>query len=182
MVEVDERELLFQGLKGYLEELRDTGLDELAFAEVPAIDDGCHAAGDPRARLLFVSAGQGFAGEGGALLTKIIQAMGFAAAEVHLISFSDPPSGGSTALREAILSRIALVAPEVVVTLGEPAALILLESRLPVDTLRGHFHDLVGIPLMPTLHPDAMLENPGLKREVWSDMQQVMKALASRPR
>ena len=78
----------------------------------------------------------------------------------------------------AIAARIAAVAPKVAVTLGEPATQLLLASDQPLERLRGRFHDLSGIPLMPSFHPDAMLENPALKREVWSDMQQVMRRLA----
>ena len=180
--EMEERGLVLQALRGYLEELWDSGVDELDFAELPASDDDCRGVGNPRARLLFVMTGAGFAGEAGELLAKIIQAMGFAAADVHLLSFPAQSSNAGSSRRESILGRIAAVAPEVVVTLGEPAAQLLLESGEPVDTLRGNFHDLAGIPLMPTLHPDVLLENPALKREVWSDMQLVMKRLASTSR
>jgi uracil-DNA glycosylase len=178
----EERGLLLQALKGYLEELGETGVEELCFAEIPAADDGCRSVGNPQARLLIVMTGAGFAGEAGELLAKIVQAMGFAAADVHLLSFPAQPSGPGCASRETLLNRIAAVAPEVVVTLGEQAAQLLLESREPVSTLRGNFHDLAGTPLMPTLHPEQLLENPALKREVWSDMQQVMKRLAPQSR
>jgi DNA polymerase len=30
---------------------------------------------------------------------------------------------------------------------------------------------------MPTFHPSALLRDPAKKREVWEDMQQVMKLL-----
>ncbi len=32
----------------------------------------------------------------------------------------------------------------------------------------------MGIPLMPTYHPAALLRNPKLKKDVWHDMQKVM--------
>jgi len=180
--ELQERELLLQALKGYLEELRDTGVDELNWAEVPPSGDSYHAVGNPRARLLLVMTGAGFAGEAGGLLVNILKAMGFAPEEVHLLSFSLDAAGAPGATREELLGRIAAVAPEVVVALGEPAAQLLLGSREPVALLRGSFHDLEGTPLMPSLHPEALLEDPALKREVWSDMQQVMKRLAPKPR
>ena len=177
--EETERDVLLQALKGYLEELRDTGVDELDFAEPPPSGDGCRAEGNPRARLLYVMTGAGFAGEAGGLLANIIKAMGFSAQEVHLLSFSMDPSGAASATREELLGRIAAVSPEVVVALGEAAAQLLLGSCEPVGELRGSFHDLAGTPLMPSLHPEKLLENPALKREVWSDMQQVMKRLAA---
>jgi uracil-DNA glycosylase len=179
--EVGEREVLLQALKGYLEELRDSGVDELNFAEPAPSTGGCSATGDPRARLLLVMSGAGFAGEAGALLLKIIEAMGFNAETAQLLSFSVDASGAASATREELLSRIAAVAPAAVVALGDAAAQLLLQSREPVATLRGSFHDLAGIPLMPSLHPEALLKNPALKREVWDDMKQVMSLLAARP-
>jgi uracil-DNA glycosylase len=192
MVAHEERDLLLQSLAGYLEELRESGMDELAFGEVvpapvapvaPVVNAqeaepaNCQGVGNLSARLLFVMRGSGFAGEGGELLSKIIQAMGFATSDVYLLSFTGaaaPPS------RQELLERVRAVAPAVVVALGEEAAQLLLESREPMDKLRGRFHDLEGVQLMPTLNPEALVANPALKREVWNEMQQVMRLLASR--
>jgi uracil-DNA glycosylase len=176
--EMGERAVLQQALKGYLEELRDTGLDELYFEEPPPSSTHCSALGNPQARLLFVMTGAGFTGEAGGLLANIVKAMGFAADEVHLLGFSLDAAGAPSVTREDLLGRIAAVAPEVVVSLGEPAAQLLLVRREAIGTLRGTFHDLDGTPLMPSLHPEALVENPALKREVWGEMQQVMKRLA----
>jgi uracil-DNA glycosylase len=180
--EPGERDLLIQGLRGYLEELRDSGVDELEFADLTPSGENCRAVGNPRARLLFVMAGTGFDGEAGDLLAAIIKAMQFAVEDVHLISFSRDASGVSSATRGELLDRIAAVAPEVVVALGEPAAQLLLESSEPIAALRGAFHDLEGTPLMPTLHPEELVANQALKREVWGEMQQVMKRLAPQSR
>jgi uracil-DNA glycosylase len=177
--EMGEREVLLQALKGYLEEMLDTGVDEFYFAEPAPCGDSCSAVGNPRARLLFVMSGPGFAGEAGTLLVNIIKAMGYAAEEVHLLSFSTGASGAPNATREELLGRIGSVAPEIVVALGETAAQLLLDSREPVGALRGKFYDLTGTPLMPSLHPETLVTNPALKREVWNDMQQVMKRLAA---
>lgn len=178
MVDMEERELLLHSLKGYLEELGESGVDELAFAMPPALERDFRSVGNPRARLVLVMTGAGFAGAAGELLAKIVQAMGLAVPDVCLLSFGAGSPGAGSPGREALLGRIVAVGPEVVVTLGEQAAQLLLESAESVEKLRGRFHDLGGTPLMPTLHPDAMLENPALKREVWSDMQQVMRRLA----
>ena len=186
---MEERELLLQSLKVHLEELRLSGVDELCFgadgcaagavapAQLPAVDDApLTGVGNPRAGLLFVLDGAGFDGASGELLAKIIRAMGFAADEVFLLSFA--PSATKGPSRASLLSRISAVAPEVVVALGETAAQLLLESGDPVSSLRGRFLSLEGIPLMVTLHPDQLLCDPALKRDVWTDMQQVMRRLA----
>ena len=179
MVEMGERDQLFQSLKGYLEELRESGVEELQFGQSAAAELDCQGAGNPQARLAFVMTGAGFAGEAGELLAKIVKAMGFDTSDVYLLSFGAGSSGAGSPTREQLLARIAAVGPEVVVTLGERAAQLLLATEEPVEKLRGRFRDVAGVPLLPTLHPDAMLENPALKREVWSDMQQVMRRLAN---
>lgn len=188
MVEMGERELLLGSLKGYLEDLRESGMDELPFAKLPPAAKQERVAtslpereflmeGNPRARLLFLLAGTGFSSAAGALLEKIVVAMGFTANSVCLLSVP-PGDGGGAACRAAISGRIAEVAPEVVVTLGEQGTRLLLENEAPLERLRGRFHDFGGIPLMPSFHPDAMLADQSLKRDVWSDMQQVMRRLA----
>ena len=184
---MDERELLLQSLKVYLEELKQSGVDELAFgtdapaaAVVPAPlaqtpdDASLTGVGNARARLLFVMSGAGFAGPSGELLAKIINAMGFAAEDVFLLSFASAAESPSQA---SLLSRIAAVAPEIVVALGETAAQLLLQSGESISTLRGRFFTLDEIPLMVTLHPDQLEADPALKREVWTDMQLVMRRL-----
>ncbi|WP_026839781.1 uracil-DNA glycosylase family protein [Citrifermentans bremense] len=137
-----------------------------------APEDSLRLDGDPRARLLFVMHGSGFAGEAGELLEKIVIAMGFGKEQVSLLSFAS-----GEASRAAVAGRIAALAPEVVVSMGEEAAALLFQSEAPLQRLRGRFHDLSGIALMPTHHPEAMLENQGLKRDAWNDMQQVMGRL-----
>lgn len=207
MVE-SERELLLDSLKGYLEELGESDVEELQYAQLPKLpiapelsvapklsvapenvpsvlpelpvlpEVDCQGGGNPRARLLLAMTGAGFAGSAGDLLAKIIQAMGFVTSDVFLLSFNTGSRGAQSPSRELLLDRIAAVGPEVVVTLGEQAAQLLLQSGEAIGSLRGRFHDFQGIVLMPTLHPDALLENVALKREVWRDMQQVMRRLA----
>lgn len=210
MVERQERELVLGSVKAYLEELWESGIDELEFAELPAVPPGeprsprqaeqvaprgerperaaqqpkppvereipespCQAVGNPKGRMVLVMKGEGFAGAAGELLGKIIQAMGFATSDVCLLSFA-----GVAPTRETLLRQITAVGPELVVALGEETAQLLLQSGDGIAKLRGKFHDLGGVPLMPTLHPEAMLEDPALKRQVWSEMQQVMRRLA----
>uniref|UniRef100_C6E041 Phage SPO1 DNA polymerase-related protein n=1 Tax=Geobacter sp. (strain M21) TaxID=443144 RepID=C6E041_GEOSM len=141
-------------------------------AAVLAEEGSLRLEGDPRARLLFVMRGSGFAGEAGELLEKIVVAMGFGKGEVCLLSFA-----AGEASRAAVAGRIAALDPEVVVSMGEEATALLLDNEAPLQRLRGRFHDLAGIALMPTHHAEAMLENQGLKRDAWNDMQQVMGRL-----
>ncbi len=189
MVEREERELLLGSLRGYLEDLLDSGVDELFYAassrtpgaagNLPGkvAEAAVSGAGNPRARLLFVLNGAGFAAPSGELFSKIIQAMGFAPGEVYLLTFALGEPEGDASLRATLVERIAAVGPSVVVALGEPAAQLLLESREPISALRGRFLDLHGAQLLASLHPDQLLADAALKRQVWNEMQLVMARL-----
>jgi|GEM_PF-2117703 len=192
MVEMEERELLLSSLKGYLEELRDTGVDELPYAAAvasvpppPAAPDaaevdapepaGIAASGDPCAKLVFVLTGPGLAGPSGDLFVNIVKAMGFTAQSAHFLSIA--PQAAVPSLRPALRRRIAAVAPDAVVVLGEEAARLLLDTGEPIGKLRGRFFELDGVPVLPSLHPDQMQADASLKRQVWHEMQQVMAHL-----
>jgi DNA polymerase len=64
--------------------------------------------------------------------------------------------------------------------MGGIAAHALLKSEAPISVLRGRFHSYQGIPLMPTYHPAYLLRNPGAKKQVWEDVQGIMKRLGER--
>ena len=150
--------------------------------------------GNPAARLVFVGEAPGgdedqqgipFVGEAGQLLTKIIQAMGFRRDEVYICNVLKcrPPQNRNPQPDEIeqchpfLLRQLRAIGPEVIVALGTFAAQTLLRTKEPISRLRGVFHDYHGIPLMPTFHPAYLLRNAGMKREVWEDMQKVMKRL-----
>jgi uracil-DNA glycosylase family 4 len=61
--------------------------------------------------------------------------------------------------------------------LGTFAVQSLLKVKTPISKLRGRWHEVRGIRMMPTFHPAYLLRNPADKRLVWSDIQEVMKAL-----
>ncbi|HEX8961325.1 MAG TPA: uracil-DNA glycosylase [Geobacteraceae bacterium] len=150
--------------------------------------------GNPHARLVFVGEapgrdedlkGEPFVGEAGQLLTKIIQAMGFAREEVYICNVLKcrPPNNRNPLPSEIeqchpfMLRQVKAIGPEAIVALGTFAAQTLLQTKEPISRLRGRFHDYHGIPLMPTFHPAFLLRNASMKREVWEDMQQVMRLL-----
>ena len=64
-----------------------------------------------------------------------------------------------------------------IVALGKFAAQCLLRSDAPISKLRGAWQTYEGIPLMPTFHPAFLLRTPSAKREVWADLQEVMREL-----
>lgn len=125
--------------------------------------------------------GEPFVGRAGQLLTDIIKAIGFEREQVFIgnINRCRPPGNRAPEVDESIvckpflLREIAVVRPKVIVVLGATAAQNLLETKTPIGRLRGHFHDYLGVKVMPTFHPAYLLRDPHKKREVWEDMKMV---------
>jgi DNA polymerase len=150
--------------------------------------------GSQSAKIIFVGEapgrdedlqGEPFVGEAGQLLTRMIKAMGYERDEVYICNVLKcrPPENRNPALEEIahcspfLLRQVQAVAPKAIIALGTFAAQTLLGSKEPISRLRGTFHEYHSIPLMPTFHPAFLLRSPEKKREVWSDLQQVMKLL-----
>jgi uracil-DNA glycosylase len=154
--------------------------------------------GDPHARLMFVGEGPGadedvkgepFVGRAGQLLTQIIKAMGLEREQVYIANVVKcrPPENRNPEPDEIeqcspfLHAQIASVNPAVIVALGKFAAQTLLGVETPISRMRGQFHQLGSVAVMPTFHPSYLLRNPGAKREVWDDMKMVMARLANPP-
>ena len=130
--------------------------------------------------------GEPFVGPAGQLLTKIIKAMHLTRAEVYIANIIKcrPPANRNPDEDEIVTCmpfvkrQIDAIKPDYIVALGKVAAQSLLGNREPISRLRGKFYDFSGIKLMPTYHPAYLLRNPAKKREVWNDMQRLMKEMA----
>jgi DNA polymerase len=152
--------------------------------------------GSPQAKVVFVGEAPGadedqqgmpFVGRAGQLLTKIIEAMGLTREGVYICNILKcRPPGNRNPLPEEIrvcepflIRQLEAIGPKVICALGTFAAHTLLKTEVPITVLRGRFHDYHGIPLMPTYHPAYLLRNPSAKKQVWEDVQQIMKLLAN---
>lgn len=150
--------------------------------------------GNPKAEVVFVGEAPGadedrqgrpFVGRAGQLLTKIIEAMGLKREDVYICNILKcRPPGNRNPLPEEIMTcepflvrQLAAIAPQVICALGTFAAHTLLKNEVPITVLRGRFHDYHGIDVMPTYHPAYLLRNPSAKKQVWEDVQQIMKRL-----
>jgi uracil-DNA glycosylase family 4 len=151
--------------------------------------------GNPNADLMFVgeapgadedARGEPFVGRAGQLLTDIIErGMGVTRDQVYIcnvIKCRPPdnrnPEPDEVASCEPFLFRqIDLVKPEAIVGLGTFAVQALLKVKTPISKLRGKWHQVRGVRMMPTFHPAYLLRNPADKRLVWADIQEVMKEL-----
>lgn len=150
--------------------------------------------GDENAKLMFVGEapgadedrqGEPFVGRAGQLLTKIIEAVGYAREEVYIANVIKcrPPRNRNPKPVEVetcepfLLKQIELIQPKVICALGSFAAQTLLRTDQKISSLRGKFHDCRGVKVMPTYHPAFLLRNPNAKRDVWDDMKMVIAEL-----
>lgn len=129
--------------------------------------------------------GRPFVGRAGQLLTKIITAMGLQREGVYICNILKcrPPGNRNpqpeeiAACEPFLIRQLQALRPRVICALGSFAAQTLLKTETPISVLRGRFHLYQGIPLMPTYHPAYLLRNPGAKKQVWEDVQLIMKRL-----
>jgi uracil-DNA glycosylase family 4 len=147
--------------------------------------------GDPDADLMFIGEGPGeqedlkglpFVGRAGELLTRMIEkGMGIPRSEVYICNIVKcrPPGNRNPLPQEVAACRVFLdgqidaVRPKVIISLGKPAAGLLLGREVAITRLRGSWQQYRGIPLMPTLHPAYVLRQytPANRRNVWEDLQ-----------
>jgi uracil-DNA glycosylase family 4 len=156
-----------------------------------------HTEGNRHARLMFVGEAPGadediqsrpFVGRAGQLLTKIIEAIGLKREEVLIgnVNRCRPPGNRPPTFEEASMCKpflereIAVVQPDVIVTLGNTALQNLLGAKQGITKLRGKFMDYKGIKVMPTFHPAYLLRDPSKKRETWEDLKTVRDYLDSK--
>ncbi|HZZ83655.1 MAG TPA: uracil-DNA glycosylase [Anaeromyxobacteraceae bacterium] len=154
--------------------------------------------GDPDADLMFVGEGPGadedqqgepFVGRAGQLLTKMIEAMGFARSDVYIANVvkcrppgnRNPEPDEIEACEPFLKAQIAAVKPKVIVALGKFAVATLLRDDAPIGRLRGQWRSYEGVKLMPTFHPAYLLRSPQEKAKAWEDLKLVMKEFGKVP-
>ncbi len=126
-----------------------------------------------------------FAGEAGRLLARIVAAMHLSTDDIyvsHVVKCRPPgerePSTDETRCCLPLLKdEITAVTPDVICVFGGFAARALLDRPEPLARLRGRFYEKNGVRIMPTWHPDDMLDDPEKKRPAWADLQKVMRSL-----
>jgi DNA polymerase len=155
-----------------------------------------YGVGSPVAEIVFVGEGPGeqediegepFVGRGGALLTKILQAMGLERHDVYICNVikhrapnnRDPERDEIDACEPFLLEQLDIIRPQVLVTLGNCATKTLLRTRTGITRLRGQWQTYHGIPTMPTYHPAYLLRSytRANREAVWSDMRAVLSKL-----
>jgi DNA polymerase len=127
--------------------------------------------------------GEPFVGKAGQLLDRMIVAMGFTRDEVYVCNIvkcrppknRKPEPDEMAACTPFLTEQIELIQPKVIVAMGATAMQGLLGLG-GIMRLRGTWKLYKGlIPVMPTFHPAYLLRTPEAKREVWQDLQEVLR-------
>ncbi len=136
------------------------------------------------ADLVFVGEGPGaeedkqgipFVGRAGQLLTRLIEGIGLTRDDVYIANVvkcrppgnRDPLPLEIESCRPFLESQLRLLEPKVIVTLGNFATKLLLETKEGITRLRGQEFSFTlpgserAAVLVPTLHPSAVLRNGG---------------------
>ncbi len=157
------------------------------------------ARGDGSSGVCFVGEGPGadedaqglpFVGKAGQLLDRMIEAMGLTRDEVYVCNVvkcrppdnRKPEPDEMAACMPYLNEQLDLVAPRVIVALGATAVQGLFGTTEGITRLRGKWKTYRGqIDVMPTFHPAYLLRNPAAKREVWEDLQDVLRRIGRSP-
>lgn len=153
------------------------------------------ARGNGSVGLCFVGEGPGadedaqgfpFVGKAGQLLDRMIEAMGFSRDDVYVANIvkcrppdNRKPEADEMAACIGYLERqLDIIQPEVIVALGATAVQGLLGTTEGITRLRGKWKLYKGrIAVMPTFHPAYLLRVPTAKRDVWNDLQTVLRQM-----
>jgi uracil-DNA glycosylase family 4 len=133
--------------------------------------------------------GRPFVGKAGQLLTDMIVAMGYTRDQVYISNIVKcrPPNNRAPLPEEIdaclpyLRQQIGLIKPKFIIGMGATAIKGLLGKTAGITRLRGTWQAYEGIRLMPTFHPSYLLRDPSKKKEVWQDLQLVLKELGREP-
>ena len=155
------------------------------------------ARGNGTSGVAFVGEGPGeeedrqglpFVGPAGQLLDRMIAAMQLSRDDVYVCNIVKcrPPSNRKPEPDEMaqcmpfLAEQLDIIQPKVIVALGATAVQGLFGTTEGITRMRGQWKSYRGtIPVMPTFHPAYLLRQPQAKREVWRDLQEVLRLLHS---
>ncbi len=153
------------------------------------------AEGNPNADIMFVGgipiemeddAGKIFLGRGGEMLTAMIEkVLCLSRQDVYITNLLKCHPLNTQELHETpfhtckayLFKEIELVKPKIIITLGKEAYHYLTNETSNLKDIRGNLTSHKMFRLMPTYHPNFLLKNPSLKKEVFMDLQKVKKLL-----
>jgi uracil-DNA glycosylase family 4 len=155
-------------------------------------------AGDPHAPLMFIGEGPGaeedrlglpFVGRSGQLLDRLLlEEVGLARERCYIGNVvkcrppgnRDPKDDEIAACRPYLEAQVAMIAPRVIVTLGNFATKLLLDTTQGITKVRGRSYPFRTGVLIPTFHPSAALRGGGgeVLAAMRADLVRAKQALA----
>ena len=161
-----------------------------------------HGEGEPGARLMLVGEAPGeqetllgrpFVGKAGKNLDEFLCLAGMERSELYVTNavklrptkisaagrtVNRPPTREEVSLFLPWLRReIELVAPEVIVTLGNVPLRALTNPRTTIGDVHGAFQEADGLHLYPMYHPASLIYNPALRTVYAEDIRRLSAAL-----
>ena len=155
--------------------------------------------GDPDADLMFVGEAPGeeedkqglpFVGRSGELLDKLVyEEMGLTRDSFYIanVLMCRPPGNRNprdeeiSSCRPYLEAKIEAIDPKVIVTLGNFATRLLLNTKDGITKVRGRSYDYNGRVLVPTFHPSAILQGGGADAmaKMRADLVRAKQAIAA---
>lgn len=158
-------------------------------------------AGNPDADVMFVGEGPGqredeqglpFVGRSGELLEQLLEEIGLVRDDVYIGNVvkcrppknRDPRPDEIESCKGYLRTQLQLIQPKVVVTLGNFASKLLLQTDTGITRLRGTAYEWWGRFLVPTYHPAAALRGSvrvlGEMREDFGTIQAIIEGKLQR--
>jgi DNA polymerase len=162
----------------------------------------CFADGNPEAAIMLVGEAPGseedqqgkpFVGRAGQLLDRMLKAIGLDRTKVFIVNTvpwrppgNREPTPDEMALCRPFLERqVELVAPRLMVTLGNVPTKSLFGTTTGIMRMRGQWKDLTlgthAVPTLATLHPAYLLRQPAQKGLAWRDMLALRERIDTLP-
>jgi len=145
--------------------------------------------GDPDADLVVVGEapgynedvqGEPFVGDAGQMLDKMLEkVLGLSRSQVYIANVVKcrPPSNRNPLPPEIdaclpfLRRQIVAIRPKLLLVLGSVAYKSLFGAERGITSVRGVWHELDGVPALPTFHPAYLLRQPDDKRLVFEDLK-----------
>lgn len=158
------------------------------------------ARGNPKSPVMIIGEAPGkeedqqgfpFVGRAGKLLDKMLLAIQIEPNQVYIANLLKcrPPQNRNPKQEEILLCsaylerQIRLVAPKIILTLGNFATKFILKNPEGISQVRGKAYDWESSKnpssalVFPLYHPSALLQNPNLKRPAWEDLKTLKRLL-----
>ena len=154
--------------------------------------------GNAQAEVMFIgdapleienNQGRAFLGRSGEMLTAMIEkVLGTSRSDVYITNLLKCHPLASKEVHESefhtckayLFKEIELVQPKVIVTLGEKAYHYLTNDTTALKEIRGSVMQKEKHTIVPTYHPNFLLKNPSLKKEVFEDLKKVKALIISK--